>query len=237
MPDNKCCPTDKGPATCPYEPQGEEMYLTGPYNSKKGIVIIGDIFGMHHNSLRYADTLGKAGFLVAMPNFFLTQVWSADNWPPDFASEEWQKFWKYCTDFDRHLPLARKAVALLRQMGCTKIASIGMCWGSRLAFDLAGEKLIEAAATAHPSILAPEAVKSANTPVCIMHSKDEPAFEEVEAVVKASPFKSNVYVRYNALPHGFFGCRFDYDKCTDEERKEINDATEKSLGFFNEVLK
>eukprot|EP00796_Vickermania_ingenoplastis_P000130 gene130-79_t len=225
MSDNKCCPTDKGPATCPYEPQ--EMYLTGPYNSKKGIVIIGDIF-MHHNSLRYADTLGKAGFLVAMPNFFLTQVWSADNWPPDFASEEWQKFWKYCTDFDRHLPLARKAVALLRQMGCTKIASIGMCWGSRLAFDLAGEKLIEAAATAHPSILAPEAVKSANTPLCIMHSKDEPAFEEVEAQ------------RLRALQrtsHGFFGCRFDYDKCTDEERKEINDATEKSLGFFNEVLK
>lgn len=231
-----CCPTDKGPAKCPYTPQGEQMYITGPLDSRKGIVLVGDIFGMHHNSLRYADILGQAGFLVVMPDFFEKQAWPADAWPPDASSDKWKNFWSFCQDFPTHLVKARKAAALLRQMGCTKIASMGLCWGSRLAFDLAGEKLVDAAATAHPSILTADAVKKAETPLCIMHSKDEPPFEDVEAVVRASKFKSNVYERYSALSHGFFGSRFDYDACTAEELKQMRAATEKSLQFFREVL-
>eukprot|EP00796_Vickermania_ingenoplastis_P000132 gene132-81_t len=157
MSDNKCCPTDKGRATCPYEPQGEEIF-----------------FGMHHNSLRYADTLGRLGSSLRC-NFFLTQVWSADNWPrtSPAKSEVWTAPISTIFRPARLLPLLRQV----------QIASIGVL--PRLAFDLA-EKLIEAAATAH-------------------HPRPEADEIELEA-------------------------------CTDEERKEINDATEKSLGFFNEVL-
>lgn len=235
---NKCCPTDEGPANCQYQPTGEGMYMAGPINSTKGIVIISDIFGMHRNSQRYVDVLGKAGFLVIMPDFFGADAWLPQDMPPDRESEKWKRFWGICCDFDRHLPKARKAVAILRQMGCTSISSIGMCWGSRLAFDLAAEKLIDAAATAHPSILSPDAVKSAlGKPICIMLSKDEGPFEEVEALAKTTPFKHSVYKRYSKLPHGFFGCRFDYDNCSKEELDELNEAIQTSVTFFNESLK
>lgn len=233
----RCCPTDKGPAKCPYTPQGGQYYLTGPLDSKKGILLVSDIFGLHPNACRYADVLAKAGFLVLMPDFFGPRVWPADNWPPNFESEEWKSFWGFCSDFEKtHLPIGRNGVAVLRKLGCTKIASMGMCWGSRIAFDLAAEKLVEAAGTSHPSILSADSVKAAKTPLLIMHSKQEPPYEDVEAVVKASPFKINVYERYNHLEHGFFGARFDYDDATPEEQKEIKDATEKSLKFFQAAL-
>lgn len=214
------------------------MYTTGSINSTKGIVIISDIFGLHHNSLRYADVLGKAGFLVIVPDFFGSDAWLTEDYPPDREGEKYKRFWRICSDFERHLPKAKNAVSILRKMGCTKVASIGMCWGSRLAFDLAAENLIEAAATAHPSILSPEAVKSAlEKPMCIMLSKDEGPFEEVEAVAKTSSFSCSIYTRFKKLPHGFFGCRFEYDDCTKEEMDEINAAIDASITFFNESLK
>lgn len=235
---SKCCPTDKGPAECTYAAEGEALYITGPRESKKGIVVIGDIFGMHHNSLRYVDTLGKAGFLVVMPDLFGSKAWPANAWPPDLESKEWGEFSALSKRFDDyHLPKVRKAVELLRQMGCTRIASIGMCWGSRIAFDLAAENLIDAAATAHPSYLTPEAVtKALGKPMCILLSKDEGPFDDVEAVAKKSSFKISIYCRYKRLPHGFLGARFNVETAVKEDLAELQEATEKTITFFNEAL-
>lgn len=233
----KCCPTDNKPAACDYLPHGESMYMAGSIESKKGVVLVGDIFGMHHNSHRYADILAEAGFLVIMPDFFGKHAWSPDNWPPDYSSEKWMEFRNYCSAFDTiHLPKARKAVSLLRKIGCTKIASIGMCWGSGLAFDLAAENLVDAAATCHPSILSDASIKKANVPICVMLSKDEPPFVEVEAACKANKLQPNVYVRYDQLSHGFFGSRFDPSKASDAETKQIQDATKESISFLQQAL-
>lgn len=233
-----CCPTDKGPAKCKYELEGNSMYMAGSLGATKGVVIISDIFGLLPNSLRYADVLGNAGFLVIVPDFFGSDAWLSEDYPPDREGEKWKRFFKICNDFDRHLPRAKNAVNVLRKMGCSRVAVIGMCWGSRLAFDLAAENLVEAAATAHPSILSPDAVKSAlQKPMCIMLSKDEGPFEEVEAVAKTSTFSHSIYTRYQKLPHGFFGCRFEYDDCTNEEMDELKAAIKTSINFFNESLK
>jgi len=177
-----------------------------------------------------------AGFLVVMPDFFGSRVWDDETFPPDFQSDKWKTFYAFCGDFEIHRPKARNAVALLRHLGCTKVSTMGLCWGSQLAFDMSAEGLTDAAATAHPSLLTADAVRAAKHPVCLLLSKDEPPFEDIEAAVRANTHGRCVYTRYAHLDHGFFGCRFDHDSCTDVQRKELDEATAASIAFFRSTL-
>lgn len=236
-PENRCCPTDLTAAQCKYTTTGEEVYMVGPMDSKAGIVLIGDIFGMLDNSKRFADILAAQGFLVVMPDFFGPRAWPADNWPPDFEGKEWNDFFAYMRDMKPHVEKAEKAIALLRRIGCTKIGGAGMCWGALVVFELAANGALNAAATAHPSFFTADHVKKAKNPVCVLPSKDEGPMEEIEAAVNAHPFQPHVYKRFNNLPHGFFAARFDYDNATGVVQEEVTEARKLLFDFFNQTLR
>ncbi|EPY32642.1 hypothetical protein STCU_02796 [Strigomonas culicis] len=157
----------------------------------------------------------------------------------DKNSQEYARFFEYTRDYAFHMILARRACALLRRLGVEKIATIGMCWGARVAFDLAGEGLVEAASSAHPSRFTAEVMApAARVPICVLPSKDENAEDMagVEKAVNAHTVEPHVYKLYDKLTHGFFGNRFDYEKCTAEEKEQLDDAIRVSVDFFNKAL-
>ncbi|KAK7202290.1 hypothetical protein NESM_000300700 [Novymonas esmeraldas] len=234
---NRCCPTDKGAAKCHYDPTGDDFYVVGPYDAKAGIIVVSDIFGMLPNSKRLADVLAAQGYLVVMPDFFGAKAWDHNKWPVDYSSPEFQSFITFARDFDQHKPRMEKAIALLRRMGCEKVGAIGMCWGCSLTFTMAGESKIDAAATAHPSFFFADAVKAAKTPVLVMPSKDEAPMDSIEAAVKEHPLSPSVYKRFDGIPHGFFGVRYDPDTYTAEELEEVEEARQLTLTFFEKTLR
>ncbi|EPY26164.1 hypothetical protein STCU_06289 [Strigomonas culicis] len=194
--DKQCCPTDAPPVRNPYNPTGDAFYMTGPIDSKRAVLIVGDIFGVLPNAKRYADVLAKEGYLVLYPDFMGDRAWDEHSWPPNFESEEFKKFYAFITDYQHHMVLARRACALLRRLGVEKIATIGMCWGARVAFDLAGEGLVEAASSAHPSRFTAEVMApAARVPICVLPSKDENAEDMagVEKAVNAHTVEPHVY--------------------------------------------
>ncbi|KAK7202289.1 hypothetical protein NESM_000300600 [Novymonas esmeraldas] len=234
---NRCCPTDKGAAKCHYDPTGNDFYVVGPYDAKAGIVVVGDIFGMLPNSKRLADVLAADDYLVVMPDFFGAKAWPESEWPADFESERWKNYVAEITQMDNFKPRMERAIALLRRMGCEKVGAIGMCWGSALTFMMAAEGSIDAAATAHPSFFFADAVKAAKTPVLVMPSKDEPPMDEVEAAVKAHPVEPHMYKRFDKIPHGFLGARYDPDTYTAEELEEVKEARTLAADFFEKALR
>jgi len=235
-PANRCCPTDLTAAPCVYTPAGEQMYMVGSLDSKAGVVLVGDIFGMMDNSKHFADILAAEGYLVVMPDFFGSRAWPADVWPPDFEDKTWKEFIAFATDMKPHVAKMKKAAALLRHMGCTKIGAAGMCWGAKPMFEVAEDNLFDAIATAHPSFFGADLLKSVKTPVCVLLSKDEGPMEDVEAAVKAHPYAPHVFKRFNNLHHGFFGARFDYDHVTGVVEEEITEARKTLFDFFDATL-
>lgn len=234
---NRCCPTDEPPTSRDYAPQGDNFYINGPLDSKTGVLIVGDIFGMLKPGKRFPDMLAQEGHLVVMPDFFEEAAWSQNDWPPDFESAKWKKFYQLARNIDYHRVRAEKGIALLRKMGCKKIGVYGMCWGALVTFDLAARGLVDACATSHPSFFEAKYVEAAKVPVCVLPSVDEGDCTAIEAAVKGHPCQPSVFHQYQHIHHGFFGTRMDPDKLNATERAELDDAVAKSFAFFRDTLK
>lgn len=231
MSDNRCCPVDTPPSSEVYQPAGDNMYITGSRQSKTGVIYVGDIFGMIPINMRFPDMLADAGYLVVMPDFHGQQRWSPDNMPPNFESEEWKSFYATLRDTERHIPRAQSGVHLLRSMGCTKIISLGICWGAVVAFELAARHIVDGAATMHPSFFTPQHVAAVSTPVCVVLSMNEVDNGDMEAAVKnTSPH--SVYRRYDLLEHGFSGARISPESLNVNERAQFDDAFKTLLSFL-----
>lgn len=233
---DRCCPTDKPAANCPYDPEGDDFYIVGPYKSKAGVVVIHDLFGMQPNSKRLADLLAANGYLVVMPDFFGKRVWPVEDWPADFESQRWKDHVKYSRNMDFFKPRAERAVELLRQMGCAKVGAIGMCWGAVLPFMLSGDGLVEAAATAHPAYFNASDVQLAKTGVMVLGGVDDGPLTEVGEAVQAHPHEPKIFRSYKYAEHGFFGSRFDPDTYTPAQMEETTEARQLLLDFFQKTL-
>ncbi|EPY40214.1 hypothetical protein AGDE_03714 [Angomonas deanei] len=237
MSDKRCCPTDKGVPDVEYAPAGVTYYMVGPVDSKKGVLIVGDIFGIDiDNSKRYLDKLAAEGFLVVFPDFFGKKAWPVNNWPPDFESESWKVFHTYITDIDHHMKVANQTAKMMRQLGVQKICSVGMCWGTGVALRLAKEKTVDAILTAHPSFFTPESLEGYSGPIGVLFSKDEPHQEEIRAALKNHPSKA-VCETYDKLDHGFLAARYEYEEGNEEQKKQLDAAEKSSFDFLHEVLK
>ncbi|KPA81850.1 endo-1-like protein [Leptomonas pyrrhocoris] len=233
---NRCCPTDATAATCVYHPTGDNLYVAGPLDSKAGLICVSDIFGMLPNSQRLADLFASQGYLVVMPDFFGKKAWSRDEYPPNYDSQKWKDFLAYASDFEYHKPRVTRAVQMLHKMGCEKVGIIGLCWGAALSFQAAADGTVDSVCTAHPSFFNADSVKAAKTPVLVMPSMDEPNFDDVEAAVNAHPVEPHVYRRFDKIPHGYFGSRYDPDTYTPEQLEEVEVARQLALDFFKKTL-
>lgn len=234
--EKRCCPTDNAIPSTPYVPHGDQYYITGPLTSKKGILVISDIFGLADRSKRFLDILAKHGYLIVMPDFFGARAWDPNDFPPKggFETPEWGVFYALIRDHDAHRPRARRAVAFMRQLGCTRISTLGMCWGARITFDLSNEGLVDAACTMHPSLFTPEMVRLAKTPVCVVMSKDEKP-EGIEDALQALPHET-VYHVASLLSHGFCGAHYEPEAWPPENVAQAEEATKMVLDFFAKQL-
>ncbi|CAD2213281.1 hypothetical protein AGDE_03403 [Angomonas deanei] len=233
---NVCCPTDKGVPDVEYAATGNKYYITGPIDSKKGVLMIADIFGIDiDNSKRYMDHLAAEGFLVVAPNFFGRRCWPTSQWPPNYESEEWQSFFNYVINFDAHIGHAYEAAKLMRKLGVEKISSVGMCWGANISVRLAREKVVDAVLTPHPSLLTVESLKDYTGPLGILFSKDEPLQDEIREALKDYPSKC-VCESYDQLDHGFLCGRYGYDENNKEQMKQLDAAEKSSIDFLKAVL-
>ena len=84
-----CCPTDRPAVVAHYTPKGTMLpngaYVTGPTNSKFGLITIHDIFGMTAQNYQVADLISSyAGAQMYVPDIFINGAF-----PVDATPEQW----------------------------------------------------------------------------------------------------------------------------------------------------
>lgn len=153
-----CCPPDRLDLLPPqgYEAQGQlldmgiRVYVVGSASSKKGVLVIPDIFGIdtgRHKGI--ADQLAREGYLVAMPDVPLGEK---------ITREEIESPTGVSRVVALNQPAALypefdKVYAYMQSKGAESIGVIGFCWGSwALYHESARGAPIKCGVNAHPSL-------------------------------------------------------------------------------------
>jgi len=105
-------------STCP-------GYLTGPADSKQGIVLIQEAFGVNDEVKATADRFGKEGYKVVAPDLFRGKVYTTIE---EVRNEVFKTF-----NWDNAIKDIAGAVNYLKSSGCQKIGVIGHCMGGGLS--------------------------------------------------------------------------------------------------------
>jgi len=235
-----------GPIASGYTSKGFTGYIAGnPATSKRGVVMIQDIFGNHPNVYQFADVIASNGFVVAVPDMFPNNTaWPQTNWPPNYQSEEWQAFYGKISQFDSFVPKVKQAVDLLTGMGCESVGCVGLCWGVKPAICALKAKIVKAVVGPHPSFFCLDDVKDANGPICLLLSRDEAPLLDVKEELEKNQFaEKNVFLRFDELYHGFLGARgpleksFDFNYTADDVvTKRIAEASDAAINFLKLTL-
>ncbi|KAF8943981.1 hypothetical protein BGZ47_004786 [Haplosporangium gracile] len=213
--------------------QKRKTYLTGPKDSKRGIIAIYDIFGYHPTSQQFYDRIAElhGGFQLSAPEFF-----SEGGITPEHMGESGKVMAWIGQHGDYHknhiLEVALAAVEDLRKAGCTSFSLIGQCWGVLMAVKIVSEENtpFSSAGGVHPSFISLETTKDVKTPLILLPSKDEddlvPVIEHLNA--KGFPVES-FHQRFDNMPHGWTGGRGDW---TDPEKSKASLQAADLLGAF-----
>lgn len=145
------------------------MYISKPKKAKPeaGVLFLTDVFGIQLPEGRLlADSFARAGYLVVAPDMFNGTPAPADiNAPtpgfdlPTFIAAHGPN----ATD-----PIVSTAIDYMRNtLGLTKIGATGYCFGGRYALRFANDKGIDAAFTAHPSLLEDNEISAIGKPASI----------------------------------------------------------------------
>jgi carboxymethylenebutenolidase len=144
------------------EPTGVSVYIAGPVDATKAVVIIPDIYGWNGGRTRaVADYYGSQGYRVLVPRILCPPFeggTDGDGFPGTFG--EWEKFVPFMQTFNWESSFKPKFVAIksyLQSTGVTKTSLIVFCFGGWPIFkaladsDLAGDFFV-GAAVPHPSV-------------------------------------------------------------------------------------
>ncbi|KAF9428654.1 hypothetical protein BGZ94_001575 [Podila epigama] len=216
---------------------GEERttYRTGPKDSKRGLVIVYDIFGYHPTTLQFFDrvALSHGGFQVSAPKFF------PNGGIPDDQMGERLMPWIYANgDYKKNYigDIIRAAVEDLRADGCTTFSIFGQCWGalmSAMAISEEGHPFLSAGGV-HPSMLNLETMKDVKAPFIFLPSKDEADMLPLVEFIDAKGFSSKCFhKRFDNMHHGWTGGRGDWTVI--EQRKAGLEAVDLLGAYFAKV--
>ncbi|KAJ3133169.1 hypothetical protein HK100_004624 [Physocladia obscura] len=219
----------------PPERTGEEAAIS----TKRAVIWIHDIFGMHPNAKQAADLVARAADAhVIVPDFFHGEVCDRSQGRPAITAF-----------IDRHSYAAHVRADLstvlswLKLKGATRVAAFGLCWGGRIALS-AGQELdsafatISAVGSAHPSRLVADDGKTLRVPLCLLPSKGEDAeimdsiFRDVKANPEIGPH--SVHTRFDTMSHGWVGASADF--IDPEKLKNANKALNIATDFFKATL-
>jgi len=188
---------------------GIECYVSRPANkSKSAIIISTDIFGHTLvNNQHIADSFANCGFLTVVPDYFSGDVAPEGilNGTATFDFGAWMQKHNPSTK----LPIVHKVMnALKEKEGIQKIGAIGFCYGAKIVISLAGDKKIDAAAVAHPSLLEiPGDIEKIQTPSLWLCAEIDQAFPEqsreaTKKILKDRGMKAD-FKFYPGTTHGF----------------------------------
>ncbi|KAG9072477.1 hypothetical protein KI688_000248 [Linnemannia hyalina] len=217
--------------------QKRKTYLTGPKDSKRGIVAIYDIFSYHPTTNQFFDRIAEShgGFQLSVPEFF-----PEGGIPPEYMGEGSKVMgWigQYGDYQKNHiLQVALAAVEDLRKAGCTSFSLVGQCWGVLMAVKIVSEEGTPflSAGGPHPSFISLETTKDVKTPLIFLPSKDEadlvPVIERINT--KGFPVES-VHQRFDNMHHGWTGGRGDWTNA--EQFKAGLEAVDLLGAFYAKV--
>ncbi|PSN68667.1 dienelactone hydrolase family protein [Corynespora cassiicola Philippines] len=218
---------------------GLDTYITGTSKSA-AVLIVHDIFGWTFNNARLlADHFAKeANATVYLPDFFGGEVVGEDV----LDDEEKRKAFDLPGFLARNSKDARwdsiKASAKELKSQYPKVAAMGYCYGGwgivRLGAD---PTLIDAVATAHPSLVEKSEFDAVKVPIQLLAPENDHTYspEMKEYSIKTLtdnkvPFE---YIYFPGLTHGF-ATRGDQ---TDKVQKDgLEKAKRGAVNFFNEYL-
>ncbi|KDQ50688.1 hypothetical protein JAAARDRAFT_211518 [Jaapia argillacea MUCL 33604] len=162
---------------------GVECYVATPtvsYPTDKVVLFLPDIFGHSLiNAQLLADDYAKNGFKTVIPDYLNGDPVPADALSganPTFDLGEWFK----THGAAETRPPLDKVIAALKAEGVTTFGATGYCLGARYCFDLAFENIVQATASAHPSLIQPEDLKKyaevSKAPILINSCEVDPQF-------------------------------------------------------------
>nr|XP_023908620.1 uncharacterized AIM2 family protein C977.15-like [Quercus suber]POF15583.1 putative aim2 family protein [Quercus suber] len=211
-------------------------YTTGPFDAKKGLFFMFDIFGFTSPTLQGADILGAAGYRVFMPDL-LEGSPAQKEWFYDHESgENKQKFdalMGRIRDPKPHLDNVSTVLAELKQKfpSVESWGAIGYCWGGKLVALTSGpEALWKVGVSTSPARVDAADGKKINIPFAMLASKDEPA-DEVKAFGEALTGPKHVEIFENQV-HGWMSARADFKDAT--AKSEFERGYQVTADFFAE---
>ena len=235
-----CCPPNSEPhLSIDYQPRGKvasfdnvEFYCVGDSSSKRGILIIPDIFGWNGSRTRnvadlFADIDGVRGesYYVVVPKILIPALeggTDGDGLPADFdMAARGGEIRPFITSFPWPV-LAPRVNAALKHMlteGITKIGLVGFCWGGWVTSKIqAGDDKppqVVCAVVPHPSITCEEMhggdtvqlVSRAKGPMLLLPAGNDPdryrpGGDVLEALRAAQP-ESDVALDFGEMRHGW----------------------------------
>ncbi|KAJ3279133.1 hypothetical protein HK104_001723 [Borealophlyctis nickersoniae] len=233
-----CCTMP--PFTSEYKPKGSisnvgnlPLYFTGE-KGKKAVLVIYDIFGMLVPTQQFVDRLAEQGFYVAMPDYFRGNPWKK----VPFKLEELMAHLNENVPYDNVIvPDSKAVISHLKSEGVESVGVLGFCWGGLMATKLAADEStgLKAVASAHPSFVSADLVKTLKVPAAYLPSHEEPDFGPIMETLKDQPFASkNVHVRFDDMHHGFCAGRADFSNPANAKRAA--DAVDIFAKFYKNVL-
>ncbi|CAI6339243.1 unnamed protein product [Periconia digitata] len=221
-----------------YEPKGSyitvdglKTYATGS-QSKRGILVIYDIFGFFPQTLQGADILSTSSTQVFIPDFFDGAAADISWYPPD-TPEKGEKLGHFFqTKAQPPAALARLPKildSLQASHGVEEWAAIGYCWGGKIVnLSSAKDTRFKVAAACHPAMVSPEDAENVSIPYAMLPSKDESKddVDKWEQKIKTE----HVVEWFPTQVHGWMAARADLED--DEVKKEYERGYQLVLDFF-----
>ncbi|KAI7882031.1 alpha/beta-hydrolase [Lichtheimia hyalospora FSU 10163] len=236
-----CC--RKPPIESDYKPKGTmvnfrqdlPVYVIGPENATKAIVVYYDIHGFHDNTKQLCDLLSsESGCKVVMPDFLFRGqkplnllalprdemiAWVMEHGTIDVISEP-----------------AAQIRDWLKEQGVTKCGIVGLCWGGKVGVQLTGrDSFYNGAVLLHQALMDLQDAEEAGAPILALPSKDEPDMTEYMDILSKKPFGDKCgHKRFDDMPHGFAGAGADFNN--ELNIKRVQEAIQLIVDFMKQVL-
>ncbi|KAF7723846.1 hypothetical protein EC973_001571 [Apophysomyces ossiformis] len=233
-----CCSLK--PVESDYQPIGAmeqlgdlPLYVVGPKDAKKAILVIYDIMGLHNNTKQFCDVLAGQGYKVVMPDFFRGKPWDIKNIGDRKAVVAWLS---RVGTIDKVAPEIAGVREWLKGQGVTSAGIVGFCWGGKIGVQIAGiDRFFGGFTMIHPVNIDPKDAEKAQAPILALPSRDEPDMTAFMEVLKKKPFAAQCkHHRFDDMHHGFAAARGNW---SDElNRKRATEAIQLTVDFFNQVL-
>ncbi|GAB5591086.1 hypothetical protein Unana1_05986 [Umbelopsis nana] len=211
------------------------VYTVGNKDSKKAIIVIYDIFGLHPNTQQFCDVLAThCGYQVVMPDFFRGKPATVEMMADRQVILAW--LGKFGT-IDVIGPQVDRVKEHLVAQGVAKTGLVGFCWGAKIAIQLsAKDSYYSAASLIHPSFFNTDDAKAAQAPLLVLPSKDEDDLTEFMEILSKKPFGDKCkHKRFDDVHHGFAAARGNWEDGS-LDKKRATEAIQLTANFFAENI-